>query len=222
MLGSNTGAATQVLPLQHRHQWQLLQPPSLLNTVLGCLHVPTRKLMRPCAVTMPMCRALYDYQQTQPDDLTINSREMLYFLIERDDGWAQVRGVDGGCLVGTSMEAVVSALGCVSIACPCFVMRVCLQGMNLHGQVGFFPSAYVEPFSPENPATYTKVAPQQLSFLSCIVNLYRASSQGRTCTVSVSTTQQLGMSLTGQRPVLIDMVPPSSAVTPSCLFSLYL
>lgn len=39
---------------------------------------------------MPMCRALYDYQQTQPDDLSISNREILYFLIERDDGWAQV------------------------------------------------------------------------------------------------------------------------------------
>ena len=84
------GGAVQVLPLLPHHQWQLLLPPSPLNTVLCCLPAPTCKLTMPLPVTMPMCRALYDYQQTQPDDLTINSREILYFLIERDDGWAQV------------------------------------------------------------------------------------------------------------------------------------
>ena len=43
-----------------------------------------------CAADVPLYRALYDYNKMQDDDLSLRVREVLYFLTERDDGWAQV------------------------------------------------------------------------------------------------------------------------------------
>ncbi|EDQ86840.1 uncharacterized protein MONBRDRAFT_10544 [Monosiga brevicollis MX1] len=105
----------------------------------------------PEALLLPMCRALYPYSPMQPDDLALTEREMLYFLVERDDGWA--------------------------------------NGMNLHGQVGFFPSSYVEHMDTRDISSWTPA---------------------RVCTISLAVGDQLGLSLGAGRPVQIDMVIPGS------------
>lgn len=81
----------------------------------------------------------------------------------------------------------------------------------MNGAAGFFPSSYVGEYGDSEALDLPQVCQhRQHTVCYMCIRMLTPNIQARTCFLSVSEGQQLGISLSENTPVLVDVVVPDS------------